>query len=322
MLDYILFVIGIILLIKSADYLVDGASSLAKRLGVSTLVIGLTIVSLGTSLPELIVNIIASLQGSSEIAFGNILGSNMSNTLLVLGVISLISVLDFKKDTVKQEIPFSFFGVLLLLIFFFINFARETVGNYLSRINGLVLIGFFIMFLSYVFRIIKRDRKLKKEASNIEIKEYSYFIISLMIIGGLVGLFYGGKWTVDGAVKIAAFFGLSEFLISATIIAIGTSLPELVTCVVAVIKKNQDLAVGNIIGSNIFNIFFVLGVTSIIKPLEIMNYLYLDLILLLFVTLLLFLFMFIGGKNKLNKWQGLIFVIIYLFYILFLIFRG
>jgi cation:H+ antiporter len=322
MIEYILFVIGIILLIKSAEYLVDGASSLARKMGISTLVIGLTIVSLGTSLPELIVNIIAAFRGSADIAFGNIIGSNMSNTLLILGVIAIMSTLTFKKTTVLKEIPFSFLSVLFLLIIFVYSEIKNTGLNILSRQNGVFLVFFFFIFLYYIFKLVKRDKEFAKEIQATDLKEHSYAVVSMMIVGGLIGLFLGGKWTVDGAVEIASFFGLSEFLISATIIAVGTSLPELITCIVAILRKSSDLAVGNIIGSNIFNIFFVLGTTSIIKPLNLIKSGKTDLIILLFSTLLLFLFLFIGKRYKLERWQGIIFVLIYLLYIAFLIYRG
>jgi len=322
MIEYILFVIGIALLIKSADYLVEGSSTLAKKLGVSSIVIGLTIVAFGTSLPELIVNVLASLKGSGDIAFGNIIGSSMANTLLILGVVALITSLKIKKGTTWKEIPFSFLAVLVLLVFSMASLLNKSGSDFLSRTDGIILMLFFSIFLYYVFELTKKDMKAKKSSNEIEIKKHSNFVISLMIFGGVVGLFLGGKWTVEGAVIIARTFGLSEFLISSTIIAVGTSLPELITSVVAVLKKNVDLGVGNIIGSNIFNIFWVLGLTAVISPLRFSEFIRIDLIILLFATFLLFLFMFIGKKHTLEKWQGVTFLLTYISYITYIIIRG
>ncbi len=322
MIEYILFVAGIALLIKSADYLVDGSSSLAKKFGVSSIVIGLTIVAFGTSMPELIVNIIASLKGSGDIAFGNIIGSSMANTLLILGIVALITNLKIKKGTTWKEIPFSFLAVLVLLVFSISSLLNKSGRDFLSRTDGIILILFFSIFLYYIFEMTKKDMKIKKSSNDLEIKKHSNLVISLMIIGGVIGLFLGGKWTVDGAVIIARTFGLSEFLISSTIIAAGTSLPELITSVVAVLKKNVDLGVGNIVGSNIFNIFWVLGLTAIINPLRFSEFIRIDLIILLFATFLLFLFMFLGKKHKLEKWQGATFLLIYISYIIYIIIRG
>lgn len=322
MIEYILFIVGIFLLIKSADYLIEGSSSLAKKLGVSTLVIGLTIVAFGTSLPELIVNILAAIKGSGDIAFGNILGSSMTNTLLVLGIMALITSLKVKDSTTWKQIPFSFLAVLVLFIFSIGSLVNKSGGEFLSRTDGLILLLFFSIFLYYVFELAKKDKNLAKETNEQEIKRYSNVTIFLMIVGSLIGLFLGGKWTVDGAIVIARTFGLSEFLISATIIAIGTSLPELITSIVAAFKKNVDLAIGNVIGSNIFNILWVLGLTSIISPLRFPEFIRIDLIILLFATFLLFLFMFTSKKHELDRWEGIVLLLLYVSYIIFIIIRG
>ncbi len=322
MIEYILFVVGIALLIKSADYIVEGSSILAKKLGVSALVIGLTIVAFGTSLPELIVSIIATLKGSGDIVFGNIIGSNMTNTLLILGAMALFTSLKVKNSTTWKEIPFSFLAVLVLFIFAMGSFLNKSGGEYLSRTDGIILILFFSIFLYYVFEIAKKNKEIIVETQENDFKKLSNTTLLLMIVGGLIGLFLGGKWTVDGAVAIASAFGLSEFLISATIIAIGTSLPELITSIVAALKKNVDLALGNIIGSNIFNIFWVLGLTAIIQPLKFPEFIAIDLIILLFATFLLFLFMFTSWKHRLDRWEGIVFLLIYASYIINLIIRG
>lgn len=321
MIEYILFILGFVFLIKGANYLVDGSSALAKKLGVSSLVIGLTVVAFGTSMPELVVNIFAALGGTGDIAFGNIIGSNMANILLILGIAALITSLKVQHSTVWKEIPFSFLAVVVLLVFSSSFLLNGFLSDYLSRFEGIILLLFFALFLYYIFNLAKRNKSQLKDPE-MKIKSHSYFNISLMIFVGLVGLYFGGKWVVDGAVIIAKLFGLSEFFISATIVAVGTSLPELVTSIVATLKKDFDLAVGNIVGSNIFNIFLVLGVTGIINPIKYPLTITVDLLILLGVTSLLFLFMFIGKKHELDRWQGFLFIAFYVAYIVFLIFRG
>lgn len=321
MIEYILFILGIIFLIKGADYLVDGSSSLGKRLGVSSLVIGLTIVAFGTSMPELVVNIIAALKGATQVAFGNIIGSNISNILLVLGITALICNIKVKRSTIWKQLPFALLAVIVL----FIVSNKYMIGGMevfkLNRVDGLVLMAFFVIFIYYVIELAMRSRA-RIEKKELHISRHSYSNIVFLILLGLVGLYFGGKWTVDGAIYIASQLGLSQFLISATVIAIGTSLPELITSIVAALKSKMDMAVGNIIGSNIFNIFWILGVTSLISPIKIPSFINVDIIILFFVTLLLFLVMFIGKKKEIERWQGVMFVLFYVAYIAFLVWRG
>ncbi len=319
MSTYILFVIGFIVLIKGADLLVDGASSLAKRLGVSALVIGLTIVAFGTSTPELVVNILASLQGNTDIAIGNVLGSNIVNILLILGVSAILYPLTVQKGTVWKEIPFALLAVVVLsLMANDIYFDGES-SSVLSKIDGLVLISFFIIFLYYIFGIAKNDTDTPTEE---DIKQVTITRSVLMTFFGIVGLVIGGKWIVDGAVTIASNFGLSEALIGLTIVAIGTSLPEMATSVVAAYKKNVDIAVGNVVGSNIFNIFWILGISAVIKPLPFHPALTFDLLVTVGATLVLFIALFVGKKHTLERWQGVVFVLLYVAYIIYLIVRG
>lgn len=321
MLEVIFFVVGILFLIKGADYLVEGSSSLAKKFGVPTLIIGLTIVAFGTSMPELIVNIISSFKGAAEIAFGNVIGSNLSNILLILGITALITKTKVQSSTVWKEIPFSLLAVFVLGVF-----ANKFILNglnvfELTRADGLILISFFAIFLYYVFELSKK-KKYQLEDKKLQVKQRSSFKIVWLILIGLIGLYFGGKWTVEGAVNIASWLGMSQFLISATVVAIGTSLPELVTSVVAAMKKDVDLAVGNIIGSNIFNVFWVLGATSLIAPISIPSFINIDLLILLGASFLLFAFMFIGKKHELERWQGAMFIIFYILYLIFIILRG
>ncbi|KKP33107.1 MAG: sodium:proton exchanger [Candidatus Staskawiczbacteria bacterium RIFOXYB2_FULL_32_9] len=318
-LTYILFVIGFFFLIKGADLLVDGASSVAKKFGISALVIGLTIVSFGTSMPELIVNIFASINGNTDIAIGNILGSNIANILLILGVSAIIYPLAVKKGTAWKEIPFSFLAVIVLAIMANDVFLDKTSYSAITRIDGFILLSFFIIFMYYIFSISKTGANETQEK---EPKIYSPLKSTLMIIAGLIGLTFGGKWIVDGAVAFASSFGVSQALIGLTVVAVGTSLPELATSAVAAYKKNVDIAVGNVVGSNIFNIFWILGVSAIIKPLPFSSIMMIDVFMTVFATTALFAFLFIGKKHILERWQGVCFILFYIIYIIYLIFRG
>ena len=390
-MEYVFFLLGFVFVIKGADLLIDGASSLARKMGISSLIIGLTVVAFGTSVPELVINVFSAMEGKTDVALGNIIGSCISNLLLILGLTAIIFPLDVKISTAWKEIPFSLFAVALLFILCNDVLIDNTRESFLSRSDGIILFAFFGIFLYYVIEMamahkgdspvpipdtethkkklkagpdkilkgasdkkstenISAENKAEKKESALlsvkkdkperksgtlekvavqpvkeeekEEKEKSSFTIAIYIILGLIGLFFGGRWVVDGAVKIATRFGLSEFLISATIIAVGSSLPELVTSLVAAYKKEPDMSVGNIVGSNIFNIFWVLGVSAIIRPIPVTLGINVDIIFLMVVTLYLFLFMFIGKKYKLERWQGIFFTILYIFYIVYIIKRG
>ncbi len=317
-MSYILLVLWLVALIKGADYLVDGSSSLAKKYGISNAVIWLTIVAFWTSMPELIVNILWALQWSSSIAFGNIIGSNIANILLILWVTGLISNLKVQEPTIWKEIPFSLLAVIVLLIFANMNFIDGLEISTLLRSGGLLLISFFVIFLYYAYesaqhQIIQHD--------NDDISTLPWWETTLFIIGGLTALYFWGTRTVDGATEIAKQLWLSDFLISVTVIAIGTSLPELVTSVIAARKNNIDMAVGNIIGSNIFNIFWILWVTALIQPLDFPTWANVDMAVISLATVLLFIFMFIGKRHHLDKRQSLMFILIYIAYMVYVIMR-
>lgn len=316
MLVYLLFFIGFVLLIKGADFLVDGASSVAKKLKISNIVIGLTIVAFGTSAPELIVNIMASIKGSSDLAIANVVGSNIANILLILGISAVIYPLVVKKGTVVKEIPFSMLAAVVLWFMVNDRLIDNASVSVLSRIDGFILLMFFIIFLYYTFGIAKIEGKEDK------VKEFKTAKSIFFIIIGIVFLTVGGKWIVDGAIIIAQHLGMSEALIGLTIVAVGTSLPELATSAVAAYKKNPDIAIGNVVGSNIFNIFWILGVSSLIKPIVFSTGLNFDVYFLGITILLLFLSMFIGKKHLLERWQGVLFLLTYLAYVIFLIIRG
>lgn len=322
MFTYILFFIGFVFLIKGADLLVDGASSLAKRIGVSSLVIGLTIVAFGTSAPELVVNILASLKGNTEIAIGNILGSNIVNILLILGISAVIYPLAVKKGTVWKEIPLALLAVLVLALMANDVFVDGATSSVISRIDGFILIAFFIIFLYYTFGISRVTPATPVDIDEQKPETRSLAKAWLMVFVGIAGLVLGGKWIVDGAVVFATSMGVSEALIGLTIVAIGTSLPELATSAVAAYKKDVDIAVGNIVGSNIFNIFWILGVSAIINPLPFSQTLMSDMFVTILATLLLFVFLFIGKRHVIERWQGVLFILLYVAYLAYVIMRG
>ncbi|OGE80772.1 MAG: sodium:proton exchanger [Candidatus Doudnabacteria bacterium RIFCSPHIGHO2_12_FULL_48_11] len=318
MLTYALFLLGFAVLIKGADLLVDGASSIARRLRVSDLVIGLTIVAFGTSAPELFVNIFASMQGNTDIAVGNIIGSNIVNMLFILGLAAVIYPLKVTKGTVWKEIPLSLLAVAL--VFFMANdrLVDRMDFDLLTRSDGLSLLAFFIIFLYYTFGIAKAQG----EEFLAHPKQYSLFRSIGMIALGLFGLVVGGQWIVNGAISIAQSFGLSEALIGLTIVAVGTSLPELATSLVAAYKKSPDIAVGNVVGSNIFNVFLILGLSSVIRPLPLNSDLNFDIMIAAAAAVLLFGWMFIGKHHRLERWEGGVFVAFYIFYLTVIIMRG
>jgi cation:H+ antiporter len=320
MATYILLVIGFGLLIKGADFLVDGASSIAKRLNVSDLVVGLTIVAFGTSTPELCVNIIASIKGTSEIAIGNVIGSNICNIFVILGISSVIFPLTVGKGTVWKEIPFTLFAAVLLGILANKQIVYKNTFAGLSCIDGLIFLALFIAFMYYVYKITKEKKNNTNDAS--KGKQFGLFKSILFVVLGLACLFLGAKWVVDGAVYLASSLGVSQSLIALTIVAAGTSLPELATSVVAAYKKNSDIAVGNIVGSNIFNIFLILGISSIIRPINFQPKSNIDIAVCILGSLLLFTFMFSGKKHSLDRWEGGLFIILYVIYMAFLIGRG
>ena len=319
-MTYILLLIGFVFLIKGAGFLVDGASSLAKKFNISNLVIGLTVVAFGTSTPELFVNLFASFNGTTDIAIGNIVGSNIVNILFILGIAAIIYPLKVGRGTIWKEIPMSLMAALLLLIMANDSMVDGLGFNTLTRSDGIILITFFIIFLYYTFGIAKVQNN--NDESPIVLKVYSGLASTGLVALGLVGLVLGGKWIVDSATIIAANLGLSDALIGLTIVAIGTSLPELATSAVAAFKKNTDIAVGNVVGSNIFNIFWILGISSVIKPLPFRPELNFDLWVVVAASALLFGWMFLGKRHTLERSQGVIFVLLYILYIAVIVIRG
>lgn len=314
LIDILLLILGLGLLVKGADWLISGASSFARQRNVSDLVIGLTIVAFGTSAPELVVNSVAAYQGKEALVFGNVIGSNNFNLFIILGVSGLIYPLVVQRDTIKKEIPISLAAVLLLFILGN-DFISENEKTVLSRLDGGVLVISFILFLLYIKRQLDKNpvQNTEEHASVSGIK------ILVFIIIGLLGLVLGGHLVVQNATTIAQDMGVSEKIIGLTIVAAGTSLPELATSVVAAYKRNTDIAVGNIIGSNIFNIFLILGISTLIRPLNYDKLFNNELFILFVGTCLLILFMFTGARKKLDRWEAFALLAIYLIYSIVLI---
>ncbi len=315
-----LLLVGFVFLIKGADFFVDGASSVAKKLKVPSLIIGMTIVAMGTSLPELSVSVTASMAGSNSLAISNVIGSNMFNLMVVLGVATMINPLNVGKEVLKKDYPFSVGCAILLLILGYL-------GMELGRVDGLILLALFIAFILYQVLSAKKARKDALSAANDspagedgeEIKDISAPRSLLYIVGGAAAVKFGGDWVVDSAVTIARTFGLSETLIGLTIVALGTSLPELVTSVMAARKNELDMAIGNVVGSNVFNILMILGVAASISPIPFIMENIIDIAVLLVFSILTFVFCW--TSKKLERFEGAIMVACYAAYTVYICIR-
>jgi cation:H+ antiporter len=351
LIDILLLLTGFIVLILGANWLVSGASSLARRLKLSEMMIGLTIVAFGTSTPELVVNLVASFNGQDDVIFGNVIGSNIFNLLMILGISGMILPIVVHYKTVWREIPFALVTVLVLLLM--VNTGREAGGPVLGRLEGAVLLSLFIVFNVYILHNIrtpgtgngmdakldagmeyrKADSKADRKEERKEDRKEDRFdagtgttrtpaLSALLIITGLAFLVAGGKLVVDKSTDIATALGMSEKLIGLTIVSIGTSLPELATSVVAAFRKNSDMAIGNIIGSNIFNILLILGICSVVRPVGYNISLNQDLLILGAFTLLLFIAMFTGKRKKLDRWEAVVLAISFLGYMVYIVSRN
>lgn len=307
--------VGFVVLILGATKLVDAASSLAAKMGVPSIVIGLTIVAFGTSAPELVVNVFAAAEGSSEMVLGNVLGSNIFNILAVLGICSLIYPLTVNNTTTLLEVPLSLLAGLCVLVMGADIFLDGGVFNIISRSDAIILLLFFSIFL--VYNMVLAQKSSEQEV--MVTKYYSNSKAVLFIVLGLVGLVVGGQLIVTSAVELAQVFGLSERVIGLTVVSIGTSLPELATSLVAVRKKNLDIAIGNVVGSNIFNIFLILGVSATVLPVHLNENSFVDIFVNILAGLLLFLFVIIGKKGQLSQWGGIVFVGMYIGYLTYLL---
>lgn len=312
----ILLLVGFVFLIKGADFFVEGASAVAKKLKVPSLVIGMTIVAMGTSLPELSVSVTASLAGSNQLAIGNVVGSNIFNLMVVLGTCALFSALDVADDTIKKDFPFSVGCVIALVI-------MGLIGNSVGHIDGIILLVAFAIFLYSMLRAAKKSRK---EAAEIAEKDVDEEIVDLpvwrcliYIIGGAVAIKFGGDWVVNSCTTLALKFGMSETLVGLTIVALGTSLPELVTSMVAARKNELDMAIGNVVGSNVFNVLLILGAAAAISPMTYLTVNAIDAgILIVFSAIV---WIICAKKKKLTRPHGALMICLYIAYLIYIIIR-
>jgi cation:H+ antiporter len=318
MMDALLLLTGLVVLIMGADFLVKGASSLASQFGISSLTIGLTVVSLGTSMPELLVSLMSGLQNKPDLAIGNVIGSNIANVLLVLGVAALIRPLPVRNSTVVSEIPFSLSAALLLGFLANAHLFSDYPELSISHMDGAILLFFFFLFMLYVYKTSGTNAPPVRQVA----LDRSRFRAFVLIALGALCLYFGGQWVVDGAVGLARHWGFNEALIGLTIVAIGTSSPELVATAVAAYRNQTDIAVGNVIGSNVFNLLWVLGFTSTIVelPFEVVSNT--DLLVVIASSAMVILALVSSGNNTVRRSHGVLFISFYLAYIVYVVLRG
>ncbi len=313
-ISLVLIIVGFAGLIFGANWLVDGASGLAKKYNIPDLVIGLTIVAFGTSAPELVVNSVASLDGLSDIVLANVIGSNNFNLFIILGIAGLVYPITVQSSTAWREIPISL--IITVILFGLANDFFINQNSEISRLDGIILLLSFVSFLYYIFKQMKTEK--------IEVVPYvekSNFKIWSLILIGFGGLIIGGKLVVDNSIDLATDFGISQKIIGLTIIAAGTSLPELITSIVAALKKNSDIAIGNVVGSNIFNILLILSISSLINPIKYNQIFNQDFAILIGGTVFLIIAMFTGKRKKLDRWEAFILLAFYLTYTVYLVFK-
>ena len=326
-MNILLLIGGLILILLGANGLTDGAASVAKRFRIPPIVIGLTIVAFGTSAPELTVSVSSALKGSADIAIGNVVGSNIFNTLMIVGCTALFAPIVITRNTLRKEIPLCILSSIVLLICANDVFLDKAPENILNRVDGLLLLCFFLIFMGYTFAIASKPVTMEQQAEHpvieeeTEIKSLPWWQSILYIIGGLAALIFGGQLFVDGATGIARNLGVSESIIGLTLVAGGTSLPELATSIVAALKKNPEIAIGNVIGSNLFNIFFVLGCSASITPLHLSGITNFDLFTLVGSGILLWLFGLFFAKRTITRIEGGIMILCYVAYTVVLIYN-
>ncbi|MBQ8501785.1 MAG: calcium/sodium antiporter [Bacteroides sp.] len=320
-MDILLLIGGLLLILLGANGLTDGAASVAKRFNIPNIVIGLTIVAFGTSTPELAVSVSSALKGNADIAIGNVVGSNIFNALMIVGCTALVAPIIVNRNTLLKEIPLCILSSVAVLICANDIFLDNAAENTFSTVDGLLMLCFFAIFLGYTFAIAKNNPQEKEEETG-EIKRLPIWKSVLYIIGGLAGLVWGGTLFVDGASGIARSLGVSESVIGLTLVAGGTSLPELATSVVAALKKNPEIAIGNVVGSNIFNVFFVLGCSASITPLHLVGINNFDLLVLVGSSILLWLFGMFFAKRTITRVEGVVLILCYVAYTASLIYQA
>lgn len=314
MIDILILLLGLGLILVGANALTDGASAVAKRFGISDLVIGLTIVAMGTSAPELVVSVTAALNDSAELALGNVVGSNIFNILAIVGCTAIVMPISVGKGLMSKELPLVILSSLVMWAVASDTLLDGETANVVSRIDGILLLAFFAIFMRYTFSIAKAD-----SPDTEEIKPMPMWKAALWILGGLAGLIFGGRYFVDGASGIARSLGVSESVIGLTLVAAGTSLPELATSVVAALKKNPGIAIGNVIGSCLFNVFFIIGTAATISPLPLGGITQTDMLTLVGASVLLWFFGLVIGDRKITRVEGTFMVLCYIAYTAWLI---
>jgi len=318
-MTYVLLLVGFALLIKGADFFVEGSSKIARLLKVPPMLVGLTIVAFGTSSPEATVSIIAALEGNSDVSLGNVVGSNIFNITLVVGITAILNPLKVESETIRKEIPFTLLASVALWVLISDIAIQGDAANLVTRSEGIVLLLFFAVFLYYIFEVARKNR----DQGNIDTGDTTGVTWGKNIfftIGGLAAIIFGGDLVVDHATEIALSIGMSETLVGLTIVAVGTSLPELITSITAALKKESEIALGNIVGSNIFNILFVLGAAATISPLAVDGKIFFDIVFMILFTIVLLIFS--RSKYKISKKEGAILAVIYIAYLIYIIIRN
>jgi len=318
-IQLLILIVGLGLIVFGADILVDGASAVARKAGISEFVIGLTIVGFGTSCPELVVSLTGALQGNADISIGNVVGSNICNTLLILGMTALLAPIAITRSNSRRDIPLC---LLVTVLFIFCGMNRTILGigdaDMISRVEGIVFLTVFAIYMYTCFKFDSTESNSHKDNAEQQ-KQISVPVAIILIATGLAGLIFGGRLFVDSAVKIARIIGASDKFIAVTILAAGTSLPELATCIVAAAKHKDQLALGNILGSNIFNILFILGLSATLTPLSMAGMSLPDICTLLLSAILVWLWTYTGKKFRMDRWEGALMVVCYILYIACLI---
>lgn len=321
--DILLFVLGVVLIIAGANFLTEGAASLARRMGLSSLMVGLTVVAFGTSAPELVVSLTSALKGSADIAVGNVVGSNIFNVLAIVGITALVKPLTITQSTIKKEIPLLVLASLVLSVMVWDSLMDAPLAraNVITRGEGLVLLAFFVVFLAYTFSIASspKDVSVADEVAADQVATRPIWLTLIFVFGGLGGLIFGGDLFVSSSSAIARSLGVSEGIIGLTLVAMGTSLPELATSVVAALKKEPELAVGNVVGSGLFNIFLILGLTSTISPISVVGITLMDFAVMLGSAILLYFFGVFFGHRTITRTEGTILTLLFIAYNTYLI---
>lgn len=318
-MDYLVLIISLILLLAGANFLVDSSVAIAQRAKISNFVIGLTIVGIGTSSPELLVSLTSSIDGHGDMAMGNVIGSNIANVLLILGITAIILPFSITRSSLRRDIPMSIFAAILLFLLSYDTILPRITENTLSRLDGFMLL---VIFAVYMYLVLKSDKAnpQQEEPSQSRLSGKSPWILYPVAAVSLAGLIYGGTLFVDSASALALKWGVPEAVISITLVAVGTSLPELITCIVAAFKGNAQLALGNAIGSNVFNVFMILGLSALVRPIVIEHINLLDFAVLVISAVLTFLVAFTFGKRRFDRIEGILFVLIYIAYISILLY--